>query len=205
MTGTGLRAAAVVLALSAAGCIGGWRREYPSTWPRRVEGAKDECPDLTGSWQNRAEEDPFVSRVVNLRDALIRSSPPSKSERQARAAEEAVMRVKLTGPVRDDLQVVFTAIGTGQPKAATLRRGRDFECEAGVLTVKLPSDGFQNANICAAVTWDRTALARDESGALVARTSDRTLCLGLATGYVWSAEWSRFRPAGTSGTESAPR
>jgi hypothetical protein len=145
-----------------------------------------------------------VSRIVNLRGALVRLPPPSQSERQGRA-DEAAMRVQLTGRVRDDLRVVITAIGTGKPKVTTLRRGRDFECEAGVLTVKLPSDRFQNANICAAVMWNRTALSRDESGALVARTSDRTLCLGLATGYVWSAEWSRFRPAGTSGTESAPR
>jgi hypothetical protein len=194
------RAGAFALALAASGCFGGASRPYPADWPPRVSAQGGACPLLTGTWRNVAEEDPFVFGERTL-VAALRGPPPAG--RPAAVPAYAVETVRLDGPEGDELRVT-TAPGDEAP--VVLRRGKDFDCEAGTLEVLLPSGGG-NANVCYATEWRSTVLARDASGHLVASLRSRALCFGLfALIYEWQTEWARFHAVETTpaGGPAAP-
>ena len=203
----------LLLALVAAGCFGGHRREYPVDWPRRLEGPAGACPDLSGVYESAPQPDPFVSTPQSLQALLIVPRKGLMGEPKREAVAAPVVRLSLeeaTGWLR-----VMAGASTGPPLAGRrFERGLDFECSAGALEVTYPME-VGNANVCAAIARSQLALWRDAEGGLVARTSSQTTCIAGIFGalHVWEADWARFRPSperagpaeAAEGLEGAPR
>ena len=186
----------LLLAVGAAGCFGGHRREYPADWPRRVERQGEACPDLSGTYESAQVPDPFVTEPQELQALLSAQSTDLVSS-------EAKKRGLVTAPlVRLSLEASFGPLGIsplsssdGTPLASTrLERGLDFECSGGALEVTFPMFSG-NANVCAAFGRGQVSLWRDAEGALVARSSSQLTCVAGIFGavHIWRADWARFR------------
>jgi hypothetical protein len=177
-------ALAVTLA-SGAGCLGGWRREYPREWPERVLQSGGSCLPFSGSWENLPEEDPFNLRPRSLEELLLGQAIPKPKR----------LRVLVESTPAGDLRVGTTPLAGGEPSWTELRKGRDFECADGSIVVHPAGGPWADADICVGRTWKRATLARDASGALVVRPSERVLCISLlGAACLWEADWARFRP-----------
>ena len=186
----------VLLAVGAAGCFGGHRREYPADWPRRLERPGDACPDLSGAYQSAQEPDPFVQEPASLPALLSASSQGAAPGETKKSVSPGAPAVRLSleasaGPLG------VTAVWTdGTPLSSTrFERGLDFECRGGALEVTLPMYSG-NANVCAVFGRGQVALWRDTEGTLVARSSSQMTCVGGFFGsvHIWKADWARFRP-----------
>jgi hypothetical protein len=190
------RAGAVALALTvmlaASACFSGHRRERPSAWPSSVETGGEGCQSLSGSYQGEALPDPFFPTKRSLPDLLqaVLALPASGKESWMNAP---VVRLD-HDPATDQLRFTAHPGGDQPPKAWAFQPGTQFECLDGSLTISPPAR-WGNANVCAARTAQQLQLWRAVDGTLVARTSSQELCLGMALGFAWDAEWYRFRPA----------
>jgi len=185
------RALATLLALGLGGCFGGHRREFPPDFPRREVRQGGACPELSGRWETRAIEDPYVWEQADLLRLLQPGVPGHDGQGdQGPRADYA----ELAQPAADLLVIRRGLNGQAPGEPTTLRRGVDFECEGGALRVAR-SSGWGNANVCVAKDWASVALWRDAGGGLVARQGTSGLCVGLfADVFLWSADWARFRP-----------
>jgi len=180
------RRAAALLAHSAAGCIGGWRREYPAYWAALAPPPAKECPDVTGTWLDRPEEDPFVDYPPRLAVLLL---GPGDTPTDRRTPHH----LRLEQPSPDALEIVLLREDGTEVERHPLRRGHGFGCENGALVLEPP--GFSgNANVCVGFESKRVALSRDVRGRLVARIASRDICVGLLNAWFWGVEWARFRP-----------
>jgi hypothetical protein len=184
----------LLLAVGAAGCFGGHRREYPADWPRRVERQGDTCPDLSGAYGSAPLPDPFISEPSSLQALL---SPPSKPAPSVRhqPSLEATPSVRLSLEASSGPLGVTSLSAEGTPLTSIrLERGLDFECSGGALRVTFPMEPG-NANVCVAIARSQLALWRDAEGALAARSSGQETCVGiLGSVHIWRADWARFRP-----------
>ena len=115
----------------------------------------------------------------------------SRAVDAARRDRKVAARVQVMGPVEGALRVSPLADWGEARTPVALRRGRDFDCERGALTVHHRSHG-DNANVCAAFWWSRTTLWRDAEGGIAAQNTGGGLCIGLGAVYIGSAEWARF-------------
>lgn len=166
------------------GCVGGWRREYPADWPERLAAEGRACPEVVGTWENVPEEDAFAHGPTLLEELIFDPRPP----------EPPALRLRVERDDAGDLRIQRIAAASAAPEVRVLRRGRHFDCDGGRLEVRFPAK-VENANVCGAFTWIRATLSRDRTGALVVRRSERTLCVGVANAWTWSADWARYRPS----------
>ena len=188
MTAAGrARRAAALLALSAAGCIGGWRREYPAYWAALAPPPAKECPDVTGTWLDTPEEDPFIDYPPRLAVLLLGRDAPT-GRRTPRPHH-----LRLQQPSPDALEIVLLGEDGTEIERNPLRRGHGFGCENGALVVD-PPGASSNNNFCVGFESKRVALSRDVQGRLVARIASRDICVGLLNAWFWDTEWARFRP-----------
>jgi hypothetical protein len=197
----------LALAVGAAGCFGGHRREYPADWPRRLERQGDACPDLSGAYQSAQVPDPFVTEAGTLQALLSSSSQNALPGETRKDVAPSATAVRLSLEATAGPLGVSPLSSDGTPVAMTrFERGLDFECRDGALELTFPLF-TGNANVCAAFARGQVALWRDAEGGLVARSSSQLTCVGgfLGSVHIWKADWARFQPVPSlaEGTGSA--
>ena len=149
----------IFLLLLIAGCTSNSNQEFPDEWAKLPKPDGNECPDISGRYENIATK-PTGESGLNLAWLII----PGSKEKQDLNSIEFIL-----DPLNESLLIIAFSDGEALVESTLSKRNKDFYCKQGSLIIE--NNEFVNRDGVIAQNWKSYAVAKTADG-LVMRYVD---------------------------------